>query len=70
MNSDEKNVIVAMMNQLKINKTILRSFLNLAIKHDKNLVPITREAIETSEDTIEMARELIEKNHNNRNKKG
>jgi len=63
MNTEEKNMMVGLIEQLKRNRTILRALLNLAIDHNKILVPFVQDAIEQNETEIEMARELIERRY-------
>ena len=67
---EEKNMMVDLMNQLNISKTFLRALLSLAIEHNETLVPLVQNTIEINESKIEMAMELIDRNHNNRKKKG
>jgi|GEM_PF-2580737 len=61
MNIEEKNMMEELLDQLKDNRIILRALLNLAIDHDKKLVPFTQNAIEQNERKIEKALELIER---------
>ena len=60
MNTSEKNMMRELVNQLKANSTILRATLNLAINHDKSLVPFIQDALEFNQEKMERANELID----------
>jgi hypothetical protein len=60
MNTSEKNMMRELVNQLKANSTILRATLNLAINHDKLLVPFIQDALEFNQEKMERANELID----------
>ena len=61
MNTEEKNMMTELMDQLNDNRIILRALLNLAIENNKTLVPFTQNAIEQNERKIAKASELIER---------
>lgn len=63
MNTAERNMFYELVNQLKTNVTILRATLNLAIDHDKVLVPFIRDALQHNEEKMERAFKLIDKRY-------
>ena len=63
MNTEERNMLLELIDQLKSNRTILRVILNLAIDHNKTLVPFAQDALEQNETKIEKALELIERRY-------
>ena len=52
-----------MVNQLEANAIVLRATLNLALDHDKALVPFIRIALKHNEEKMERAYELIDKRY-------
>jgi hypothetical protein len=63
MNTEEKNMLMELIDQLNSNRTILRAMLNLAIDNNKTLVPFAQDALEQNETKIEKALELIERRY-------
>ena len=63
MNTAEKNMLYELVNQLRSNITILRATLNLALDHDKALVPFIRDALQLNEEKMDRAYKLIDKRY-------
>ena len=63
MNTEERNMMLELIDQLKGNRTLLRALLNLALDHNKMLVPFVSDALRQNDDKIERALELIDRRY-------
>jgi len=63
MNTAERRMFYELVNQLEANAIVLRATLNLALDHDKALVPFIRIALKHNEEKMERAYELIDKRY-------